>query len=205
MSQLKLNKQLLQGLVDCGATEISDLQSKIISRTQGGSSFYLVENPAEDPTRAKENAMIIAVLQRLNYSMPDTPRCVALAASNEEAQQLHEKIRLFAKHMDLKIHLAHEAGSLDHQNMAIYEGADIVVATPKRLIKLYFQCGININKTNLLILYHADRLVEQRFHQEIDRFVLSLPKFQTIAYTGSIHDKLKKMCSKFMVGAAVVE
>jgi superfamily II DNA/RNA helicase len=206
MSQLKLNKQLLQGLAECGMTELSELQSKIIARTQGGSSFYLVENAAdENNTLPKEDAMIVATLQRLNYSMPDTPRCVALASSNEEAQQLFEKIRRFAKYMDLKVHLTHEGGSLDHQNMAIYEGADVVVATPKRLIKLYFQCGININKTNLLLLYHTDKLVEQRFHQEIDRFVLSLPKFQTIAYTASVNDKVKKMCAKFMIGAAVIE
>ena len=214
MADLKLNKQLAQSLADAGINELNEFQRKLVTRTVGGASYYLVEEPGAGPqhqplsagegSHFKETAMIIAVLQKMNYSMPDTPRTIVVAATNAETERLHEKFRRLAKHTGLKILVAHEGGSLDHQNMEIYAGADIIIATPKRLIKLYFQCGINVNKVNTFILYNATHLADGRFHQEISRFTDSLNKFQGIVYTDVLSDKVKKLGGKFMFAAQVV-
>jgi len=207
----KLNKLLAQGISEAGISEFNELQEKLIPRILGGASFYLQtekdssEN-AEDLQKKSDQltATIIAILQRLNYSQPDAPRAIVMVSSVEESMALLPKFKEFAKHMELKIHLAHEDGILDNQNMAIYAGADIIIATPKRLLKLYFQCGINVNKVHTLFLYNASRIFDARLHVEIDRITDSLPKFQSIVFSEDLNDKVIKACSKFMKTAVVV-
>ena len=61
----------------------------------------------------------------------------------------------------------------------------------------YFQCGINVNKVNTLVLYKANKLVENRQLVELDRFTDSLPKFQGIVMeTNEIQPKLKTALAK---------
>jgi len=207
----KLNKLLAQGISEAGISEFNEVQEKLIPRILGGASFYLQtekdnsEN-AEDLQKKSDQltATIIAILQRLNYSQPDAPRAIVMVSSVEESMALLPKFKELAKHMGLKIHLAHEDGILDNQNMAIYAGADIIIATPKRLLKLYFQCGINVNKVQTLFLYNASRIFDARLHVEIDRITDSLPKFQSIVFSEDLNDKVKKACSKFMKTAVVV-
>lgn len=217
----KLNKLLAQGISEYGILEYNEVQEKLIPRILGGASFYL--QTAKDDSDSAEamsdssaialaksdkseqlDAMIIGILQRLNYSQPDAPRALIMVSSVEESMALLPKFKQLAKHMDLKIHLAHEDGILDNQNMAIYAGADIIIATPKRLLKLYFQCGINVNKIQTLVLYNASRIFDARLHVEIDRITDSLPKFQSLVFTEELNDKLKKACGKFMKTAVVI-
>jgi len=207
----KLNKLLAQGISEHGISEFNGVQEKLIPRILGGASFYLQtakddSEDVEDLQKKSEqlDAMIIAVLQRLNYSQPDAPRAIVIVSSVEESMALLPKFKQLAKHMGLKIHLAHEDGILDNQNMAIYAGADIIIATPKRLLKLYFQCGINVNKVQTVVFYNASRIFDARLHVEIDRVTDSLPKFQSLVFTEELNDKLKKACGKFMKTAVVI-
>lgn len=194
MALPKLNKLLLQGITELGITDLTPLQEKIFSRLNGGGSLYLLGNDQKN----KVNGLLIAVLQKLNYSQPDTPRAIIMASSAEDATEIYQQSQQLAKYMDLQLHLVTEAGSMDEQNMAIYAGADLIVGTPVRLTKLYFQCGINVNKVNLFILQHANKLVENRQLVELDRFTDSLPKFQGIVLEESLNPRLQKACARFM-------
>ena len=201
MIDLKLNKQLLAGIDEIGIKELNDAQQKLIPRILGGSSFYLSGKNCTE----KENALCIGLLQRLNYSMPDAPRTIIMVANSEQAVYLHKLYTDFAKKTDLIIRIAHEDGHIDDQNITIYEGADLVVATPKRLNKLYFQNSININKVQSFVLYDAELILKERFHVDLTRFTESLPKFQSIIYCTKVDDRLKKTCGKFTFGASDFE
>lgn len=198
MIDLKLNKLLLAGIDEMGIKELNDAQQKLIPRILGGSSFYLSgENVTE-----KEQGLVIGLLQRLNYSIPDAPRAIIMVATSAEAIHLHTLVSNFAKKTGLIIRIAHEEGHIDDQNIAIYEGADLVIATPKRLNKLYFQNSININKVQTFVLFNAELILKERFHVDLTRFTESLPKFQSIIYCTKVDDRLKKTCNKFTFGAS---
>lgn len=201
MSELKLNKLLKQGLTENGIQELYDYQVKLIRRINGGGSVYL-QGPAGS---GKTTAMIIAVLQKLNYSQPDTPRAILMLSTGEDATTLYNHFKKIAAHMDLIIHLVTEEGKMDDQNMAIYAGADIIIGTPVRLTKLYFQCGINVNKVNLFILDEADKLVINRNLVELDRFADSLPKFQGIVIDQAPGQKIRKAFEVYMQNAVEME
>ena len=194
MALPKLNKLLLQGITEAGITDLKPFQEKLFTRISGGASIYLLgENGL-----GKTTGVLVAVLQKLNYSMPDTPRAIVMMSKHEEAKEVYDQFKKLAQYMDLQIHLATEEGKMDDQNMAIYAGADVIVGTPVRLTKLYFQCGINVNKVNVFILDNAMKLLENRQLVELDRFTDSLPKFQGIVIETEQNPKLQKACSKFM-------
>ncbi|MBI3135460.1 MAG: DEAD/DEAH box helicase [Bacteroidetes bacterium] len=194
MALPKLNKLLLQGITACGITDLKPFQEKLFSRINGGASLYLL---GADGT-GKTTGMMISVLQRLNYSQPDTPRVIVMMSKSEDATELYNRFKVMAQHMDLQIHLVTEEGIMDEQNMAIYAGADLIIGTPVRLTKLYFQCGINVNKVNLLVLDNAFKLVENRQLVELDRFTDSLSKFQSIVIETELNPRLQKACAKFI-------
>jgi len=201
MSELKLNKQLKKGLTENGITELFEFQEKLVRRINGGGSVYLHGQSGS----GKTTAMIIAVLQKLNYSQPDTPRAILMFSTSEDAQNSYNQFKKMAAHMDLIIHLVTEEGTMDDQNMAIYAGADIIIGTPVRLTKLYFQCGINVNKVNLFILDEADKLVANRNLVELDRFADSLPKFQGIVIDEMPGEKIRKAFANYMFNAVEME
>ncbi len=201
MSELKLNKLLKQGLTENGIQDLYEYQTKLIRRINGGGSVYL-QGPSGT---GKTTAMIIAVLQKLNYSQPDTPRAILMLSTGEDAAALYNQFKKIASNMDLIIHLVTEEGTMDDQNMAIYAGADIIIGTPVRLTKLYFQCGINVNKVNLFILDEADKLVTNRQLVELDRFADSLPKFQGIVIDQQPGQKIRKACEIYMQNAVEME
>ncbi|MBL7899138.1 MAG: hypothetical protein JNJ99_11445, partial [Crocinitomicaceae bacterium] len=71
--------------------------------------------------------------------------------------------------------------------------------------KLYFQCGINVNKVNLFILDEADKLVINRNLVELDRFADSLPKFQGIVIDQAPGQKIRKAFEVYMQNAVEME
>lgn len=192
MSQLKLNKLLQQGLSE-NSIELRDHQQALMTRVLNGTSIYLTG----ESSVGKTTSALVTALQRVNFSKPDTPGVVFLCSAAEDATLLFEKIKKIGTHMNLLIHLITENESLDNQNMKIYAGADIIVATPSRLNKLYFQCGINVNGVQLLILDDATKLADNRLLPEVERFGMSLKKFQSLIIDETPSPKIEKMVLKF--------
>ena len=96
----KLNKLLAQGISETGISEFNEVHEKLIPRILGGASFYL-QTAKDDPEDVdglqiksqQLDAMIIAVLQRLNYSQPDAPRALIMVSSVEESMALLPKFK----------------------------------------------------------------------------------------------------------------
>ncbi|MBK9192087.1 MAG: DEAD/DEAH box helicase [Crocinitomicaceae bacterium] len=89
MSELKLNKLLKQGLTENGIQDLYEYQTKLIRRINGG-VLFIYQGPSGT---GKTTAMIIAVLQKLNYSQPDTPRAILMLSTGEDAAALYNQFK----------------------------------------------------------------------------------------------------------------
>ncbi|MCW8897606.1 MAG: DEAD/DEAH box helicase [Flavobacteriales bacterium] len=154
----------------------------------------------------KTTTLIINTIQKLNgAAYEDVPRALIFVQNKEAALVLEEEFNKFTKYTDLRIFCAYEESTLQFQKDTIYTGVDIVIGTPKRLNKIYFQNGINLTALQLLLIEDADFLEGTSFHTEIHRIAESLNKCQFIVFSNNYNSKIEKLQDLFLEHAEVIE
>jgi len=104
-------------------------------------------------------------------------RAVVLAPTRELAAQTGEVLRDLARSLPqrLKIAVAFGGVSINPQLMGLRGGADIIVATPGRLLDLVEHNALRLSGVELLVLDEADRLLDLGFSEELNRILALLP------------------------------
>src|SRR5471030_320162 len=134
------------------------------------------------------------ILQRLAdagvppQGQPRPVRALILAPTRELAAQIGESLREDAEHLPvaLKIAITYGGVSINPQMMRLRGGADIVVATPGRLLDLIDQNAVSIGDVQTLVLDEADRLLDMGFADELKRILALLPaKRQTLLFSAT--------------------
>ena len=115
-------------------------------------------------------------------------RALVLAPTRELAAQIGESLREDAQHLPaaLKIAITYGGVSINPQMMRLRGGADIVVATPGRLLDLVDHNAVSLADVQTLVLDEADRLLDMGFADELQRLLALLPaKRQTLLFSAT--------------------
>jgi len=115
-------------------------------------------------------------------------RALVLAPTRELAAQIGESLREDAQHLPaaLKIAITYGGVSINPQMMRLRGGADIVVATPGRLLDLVDHNAVSLADVQMLVLDEADRLLDMGFADELRRLLALLPaKRQTLLFSAT--------------------
>lgn len=128
----------------------------------------------------KTAAFSLPVLQRLASERAQSPRRVralVLVPTRELAAQVGESVRALARHLPepLRVAVAFGGVSINPQMMGLRGGADIVVATPGRLLDLVAHNALKLSAVETLVLDEADRLFDLGFAEELGRILALLP------------------------------
>ncbi|NJC03021.1 superfamily II DNA/RNA helicase [Xanthomonas sp. 3272] len=128
----------------------------------------------------KTLAYALPLLQQRCLAPDTAPRvlgALVLVPTRELAAQVEDTLRQLAAHLPrrLKIVAATGGSSINPQLLALRGGADIVVATPGRLLDLVDHNALRLSEVATLVLDEADRLLELGFGAELDRILALLP------------------------------
>jgi len=197
----KLNTPLKEALERLEIESPTPFQKKSISKIKSGANFYGIAPEGA----GKTTAMIISTIQQLkSEAYMDAPRALIYVKDKESALDLEEKFKSFTRYMDLRIYCAYDEQNIDHQKDDIYAGVDIVIATPKRINKLFSITGINLGELQLLILEDAHDLLQRSANEAIYRISQSITRCQYLVFTESMTTKLEKLEETFMKNAVKV-
>ena len=198
----KLNEELLEKLSEIGLEEPTALQKNAIPKIKSGANLFVVGPEG----CGKTEALIISVLQKLKMQPKgDNPVALIFVKDKKAAEELAERFEKYTLYSSLRIRTVYEERIINHQKDEIYRGADVVIATPKRLSKLYFLNGINLNELEMIIVEDAEFLVGTSFHTDIDRISESIQKCQHIVFAKKYDAKLERLADLFMQRALVVK
>lgn len=176
-------------------------QKQLIPKIKSGKDLIAVGKEST----GKTTTLIINTIQKLNgEAFGDVPRALIFVKDKESALKLEEQFNIFTQHTNLRIFCAYDEGNINHQKETIYFGMDIVIGTPKRLSKIYFQNGINLADLQLFIIEDAEFLEGQSHHTEIHRIYESLNKCQTIVFSNNYGSKIEKIQDLFLEHAEVI-
>lgn len=202
MSFKKLNPLLKEAIQAQGFEGPTQFQKNILPKIKSGADLYCLAPEGS----GKTTAMIISVIQKLNAeAFEDSPRALIYVKDKESALKLEEKFKDFTREMDLRIYTAYEEQNIDDQKDDIYYGVDIVIATPKRLGKLFSMTGIHLGQLQLFILEDAEFISKAGNYDEIVRIPLSISKCQYLIFAESMEPKMERLRDMFMERAKVVK
>jgi len=202
MSFKKLNIPLKESLERLGFTSPTPFQATVLPKVKGGADVFGIAPKGA----GKTTAMIINTMQKLkSVAVDDSPRALIFVKDKKAAINLENEFKSFTRGTDLRIYTVYDEQGIDHQKDDIYYGVDIIIATPKRLNKLYHINGIHLGELQLLIVEDAEFLAKNSLHADIARLTESMDKCQYLVFADKYYPKFDRLQSSFMSNSQLIE
>jgi ATP-dependent RNA helicase RhlE len=175
-SSLGLSPPLVRAAVELGLRVPTPIQAQAIPAMLRGSDVL----GSAQTGSGKTAAFALPLLQRLQGGPQLTPRrtrALILVPTRELAAQVGEVVRALAQYLPQppKVAVVFGGVSINPQMMGLRGGADVVVATPGRLLDLVAQNALRLSAVHMLVLDEADRLLDLGFAEELNRVLWLLP------------------------------
>jgi len=173
-SSLGLLPALAQAAADQGFTEPTPIQVQAIPVVLRGADLLATAQTGSGKTAA----YALPLLQRLAAATPARAvPALVLVPTRELAAQVGEVLRSLAQALPRRWRIAVAVGgvSINPQLMALRGGADVVVATPGRLLDLVTHNALRLSGVQCLVLDEADRLLDLGFADELAKVLAQLP------------------------------
>ena len=171
-SKLGLSEKILEGVKAMGYSDPTPIQLRAIPLVLSGKD---VIGSAQTGT-GKTAAFALPILSKLGGHNPVGPRVLILEPTRELAAQVETAVRDYARFTDLKVCVVFGGVGYGKQNDELKAGADIVVATPGRLLDHLEQGTLKLDKVEFLVLDEADRMLDMGFLPDVRRLVEKCPR-----------------------------
>ncbi len=189
-SKLGLSEKVLEGVKAMGYTEPTPIQLRAIPLVISGKD---VIGSAQTGT-GKTAAFALPILSKLGGHNPVGPRVLILEPTRELAAQVETAFRDYARYLDLKITVVFGGVGYGKQNDELKAGADIVVATPGRLLDHLEQGTVKLDKVEFLVLDEADRMLDMGFLPDVRRLVEKCPrKRHTALFSATVPPQIETL------------
>lgn len=183
-----------------GINPPNDIQEAIIKRIKQGGDLLVIAPKGS----GKTYSVILASLLKCPESQEGSPRVLYIGSNNDEVIELTKKTTLISRRKELMVEAANDKGKIVQQRNFIFQGADIVFGSPKRIYDLYIQSGFNLNKLQLVILDNPDLFLNDKSMGEMIRIAEGLPKCQRIFLVENITPKVERIMPYFLNNPLVI-
>ncbi len=197
--QLGLSAQLSQHLESLNLNHPTPIQEQAIPDILNGKDVLAGAQTGTGKTAAYALPLIERLTQQTKEPKTKQIQAIILTPTRELAQQVFDNIQAYTKHTSLKIVVAYGGTSYNVQRQNLLEGADILIATPGRLLDHIVTKSINTNQTPYLVLDEADRMLDMGFWPDIKRILGKLPqREQTLFFSATFNKSVKNFAYKLL-------
>ncbi|MCK7595006.1 ATP-dependent RNA helicase RhlB [Pseudomarimonas salicorniae] len=203
-SNFELAPPLLAGLEAAGFSRCTPIQAMTLPVALPGGD---VAGQAQTGT-GKTLAFLIAVINRLLTRpaladrKPEDPRALILAPTRELAIQIHKDAVKFASDLGLKFALIYGGVDYDKQRESLQQGADVIIATPGRLIDYVKQHRVvSLHACEMCVLDEADRMFDLGFIKDIRFLLRRMPERttrQTLLFSATLSHRVLELAYEHM-------
>jgi ATP-dependent RNA helicase RhlE len=156
----------------------------------------------------KTAAFCLPILDRLLRPTDKkiTPRVLILAPTRELCSQIQSSLETYAVNTDIKSCAVYGGVGQGAQVKAIRAGAQILVATPGRLLDLLEQKLVRLTEIEVFVIDEADRMLDMGFIDDIKDIIGRLPsKKQTLLFSATMPEEIEYLASKILKNPKIVE
>lgn len=200
-SALKLHPTLLRGVEDLGFTRPTPIQAEAIPHALEGRDLLACAATGSGKTAA----FLLPILHQLMDRPRGTTRALVLAPTRELALQILEDLNGLARHTGLEAAAVHGGVGMGPQETAFRKGADVIVATPGRLLDHFQQPYAALSGLEYLVLDEADRMLDMGFLPDIRRVLRHVPKpRQTFFFSATMPPPIEALTHEILRAPAKI-
>lgn len=199
--ELDLNDNVLDALYDMRFDTCTPVQEKCIPEILEGHDVLGVAQTGTGKTAA----YLLPVLSKLDDGgyPKDAINCVIMSPTRELAQQIDQAIQGFGYYLQgvssVAVYGGNDGNRYDQELRSLRMGADVVIATPGRLISHISLGNVDLSKVSFFILDEADRMLDMGFSDDIKTIASKLPKTcQTIMFSATMPEKIEELAKTLL-------
>jgi len=205
-TKLGLTPSLCLPLARLGYEQPTPIQSRAIPIAITGADLLARAQTGTGKTAAFALPMIDRIAARRNGAAPRLLRGLVLVPTRELAAQVHRSLISYGAPVQLRVTAIFGGVGMGAQIQSLRRGADIVVATPGRLIDHMQRRTIDLSAIEILTLDEADRMLDMGFLPALRRVIASLPRSrQTLLFSATLSDAIVRLAGEFTRDAARVD
>ncbi len=197
--QLALSDDILDALDAMHFEECTPIQEQSIDLILDGNDLIACAQTGTGKTAA----YLLPIIDLLADTEADSKvKCVIMVPTHELAQQIDRQMEGFAYYIpvsSLAIHGGNDGKEFARQQHALRQGADMVIATPGRLLAHMKMGYVDLSAVKYFVLDEADRMLDMGFSDDIMRIVSELPKErQTLMFSATMPGKIQQLAASIL-------
>ena len=205
--ELDLNDNVLDALYDMRFDTCTPVQEKCIPEILEGHDVLGVAQTGTGKTAA----YLLPVLSKLDDGgyPKDAINCVIMSPTRELAQQIDQAMQGFGYYLQgvssVAVYGGNDGNRYDQELRSLRMGADVVIATPGRLISHISLGNVDLSKVSFFILDEADRMLDMGFSDDIMKIISYMPaERQTIMFSATLPPKIRELAKTILRNPAEV-
>ena len=203
-SDLNLDPKVLKAVADTGYETPTPIQAGAIPPALEGRDVLGIAQTGTGKT-ASFTLPMISMLAR-GRARARMPRSLVLCPTRELAAQVAENFDAYAKYVKLNKALLIGGVSFKEQEAVINRGADVLIATPGRLLDHFERGKLLLTGVQIMVVDEADRMLDMGFIPDIER-IFSLTPFtrQTLFFSATMAPEIERITNTFLSNPARIE
>jgi superfamily II DNA/RNA helicase len=197
-SELGLIDPIVKATVELGYQTPTPIQEKVIPVILQAQDVLA----AAQTGTGKTASFALPVLQRLSGEKTTKGkrfRALVLAPTRELVTQISQDFIRYGKHLDLTTVVLVGGKKIEPQKQRLLEGADIVVATPGRLLDLAYQKALRFDDLQVLVVDEADKMLDMGFIEDLNKIIQRLPQErQNLLFSATLSDRVRQLAKTAM-------
>jgi ATP-dependent RNA helicase RhlE len=192
---LGLHPALVQATREVRYSEPTPVQARAIPAILAGRDLIATAQTGTGKTAA----FLLPVLDRLIALPRGTTRALVITPTRELAQQIDDVCLALAYHTDLRVGVLVGGAPMAKQEKALRAGAELLVATPGRLLDHMRQNQARFDQVRTLVLDEADRMLDMGFLPDLKRVIARLPaRAQTLLFSATMPPVIAKLAGQIL-------
>ncbi|MGC6511318.1 MAG: DEAD/DEAH box helicase [Parvibaculales bacterium] len=202
--KMGLDPKIMKAIQEVGYTEPTPIQAQAIPVVLQGKDVLGIAQTGTGKTASFTLPMIHRLMK--GRAKARMPRTLILEPTRELAAQVADNFDLYGKHTRLSKALLIGGVSFKDQEIAITRGADVLIATPGRLLDHVERGGVLLRGVEVLVIDEADRMLDMGFIPDIEKIVKLLPfTRQTLFFSATMPPEITRLADQFLSAPERIE
>lgn len=200
--ELNISKPILRALEDAGFETPTPIQKEVFPVCRSGKDLIGIAQTGTGKTLA----YLIPILMKLHYAQGTQPRALIIVPTRELVVQVCESVELLTEYMDIRCEGVYGGTNIRTQQDRVFEGIDLLVATPGRFIDIFLNGIIRTKQIKTIVVDEADRMMDMGFLPQLKRILEVLPeKHQTMLFSATFPEIVSGLSQEFLVEPVRIE
>ena len=192
--------EIVRAISDCGYQKMTPIQQQAIPAIRRGQDVLASAQTGTGKTAAFALPILQKMVDNPSETQRSNTRALILAPTRELAAQVADNIKEYSRYLPISVLTIYGGVKMDSQAQKLKKGADIIVATPGRLLEHIQACNLSLSHVDFLVLDEADRMLDMGFISDIQKILQAVnSKRQNLLFSATFSNAVKQLANEMLV------